>query len=310
VEIAPDNTDYGMAGDTLQYVHTVTNTGSASAAFAVTGVSSLLWMPNVQPASLALAAGETGLVTVTVTIPAGTRPGARDVTTITVTAQDDASITASATDTTIVPGVFLPLIIKAPAVIVPPTPTPSPTATPPSCTTPTGKDLVVTEIRVVPAVPTAGVPAVVYVTIRNQGNVSVAPSNNFYADFYVDRVPAIYGHGDIAWGVQGEWMGAGQSYTFSGNFTFSGGSHQLYAQVDTDNSVDECPFENNNVRGPQSLTVSGTANVAEQENQAQQNEGPRHTPTPANNNANVTPMITERPLSTPTPTITVTPLAP
>ena len=315
VEITPDYTDYGVAGDTMQYVHTVINTGSGSATFDVSWVSSLRWLPTVIPSSLTLGAGETGLVTVTVIIPPGTNVGERDVTTITVTAQNDASITDSATDTTIIPGVFLPIIVKAPTIVVPPTPTPgptptnTPTATPPSCTIPTGKDLVVTEIRVVPAVPTAGVPAVVYVTIHNQGSVSVAPSNNFYADFYVDRVPAIYLHGDIEWGAQGEWMGAGQSYTLSGNYTFSGGSHQLYAQVDTDNWVDECPFDNNNVRGPQSLPVSGAANVGGQENPAQKNEGPRNTPTPVNN-ADVEPVITERPLSTPTPTITVTPVAP
>jgi hypothetical protein len=167
----------------------------------------------------------------------------------------------------------------------------------------------VTEIRVVPAVPTAGSPAVVYVTIHNQGNVNVSPSNNFYVDFYVDRVPARYLIGNIEWGVQGEWLGAGQSYTLSTPYTFNGGSHQLYAQVDTDNTVDECPFENNNVSGPQLLTVSGAANIGGQENPAQQNVGPRHTPTPANN-VDMVPVITERPLATPTPTITVTPMTP
>jgi hypothetical protein len=181
VQIEPDYTDYGVGGETIQYVHTVTNSGSAAAMFTVDAVSSQRWAPDVNPLSLNLAAGETGLVTVTVTIPTGVNVGATDVTTVTVTSQADPAVTDFAVDTTIVPGVFLPLILKAPPVVVPPTPTPgptptnTPTATPPSCTTPTGKDLIVTQIRVEPAVPTAGVPAMVYVTIHNRGTVSVDP---------------------------------------------------------------------------------------------------------------------------------------
>jgi uncharacterized membrane protein len=324
VQIEPDYTDYGVGGETIQYVHTVTNSGSAAATFTVDAVSSQRWAPDVNPLSLNLAAGETGLVTVTVTIPTGVNVGATDVTTVTVTSQADPAVTDFAVDTTIVPGVFLPLIVKAPPIVTPPTPTPgptptnTPTATPPSCTTPTGKDLIVTQIRVEPAIPTAGVPAMVYVTIHNRGTVSVDPSNNFYADFYVNRVPARYLIGDIEWPVQGEWMGTGQSYTLSRSYIFSGGSHQLWAQVDTDNSVDECPFENNNTLSV-SLTVGGAANAVDAgEQPAQPAEGPRATPTPETNavvpGGNVEIRGTERPLATATPsatpTLTVTPPPP
>ncbi len=305
VQIGPDHTDYGVGGESIQYVHIVTNTGETAATFNLEAVSSLRWLPDVTPLTLNLAAGDSGLVTVTVMIPAGANVGTRDVTTVTVTAQTDATITDSALDTTIVPGVFLPVVMKAPAGGGTPTPTPIPTVTytpsptPPACTTPTGKDLVVTQIRVEPAAPVAGQTAVVFVTIRNQGPVSVDPSNNFYADFYVDRVPARYLIGDIEWPVQGEWMGAGQSYTLSRSFIFRSGAHQLWAQVDTDDTVDECPFEGNNVRGPIPLTVIGAVDGSDgnQPLPLLPNEGPRSTPTPIRE---------ERPLSTPTPTPTST----
>ena len=55
-------------------------------------------------------------------------------------------------------------------------------------------------------------------------------------------------------------MTAGTSRTFSGSYTFTAGTHQLYAQVDTDRSVNECPNENNNVLGPISLVVNSLGN--------------------------------------------------
>lgn len=94
-------------------------------------------------------------------------------------------------------------------------------------------------------------------------------------------------------------MGAGQSYTLSRSFIFRSGAHQLWAQVDTDDTVDECPFEGNNVRGPIPLTVIGAVDGSDgnQPLPLLPNEGPRSTPTPIRE---------ERPLSTPTPTPTST----
>lgn len=328
VVIEPDQTKYGVGGDEILYVHTVTNTGSAEAIFHVgIGSSSSGWAFDVAPFRLTLGSNETAQVTLTVSIPPATHIGARDVTIVTVTSATDLAITDSVVDTTIVPGVFLPMVMKASGDVVTPTPTPSPTTTvtttpsptttvtitPPPCTTPTGIDLIVTEIRVEPATPTAGVPAMVYVTIRNVGTVNVAPTNNFYLDFYVDQEPARYLMGAIEWGVQGELMGAGQSATFSGNFTFGGGQHQLWAQVDTDDTVDECPDDYNNVMGPLTLTVSGTSSMVGEENSAQPsqpNDGPRPTPEDLLE-AEVEPVITERPLSTPPPpSIDTTPTPP
>lgn len=129
--------------------------------------------------------------------------------------------------------------------------TPTPTATP--CAS-TNVDLIVTGISIQPSPPVSGQPVTVFVTIRNQGSVNVTFGNNFYLDFYVDNVPAPLLVGALTWGVQGSDMTAGASKTYSASYTFtSQGSHQLWAQVDTDNTVNECPHEDNNIFGP--LTV-------------------------------------------------------
>ncbi|MDT8307646.1 MAG: CARDB domain-containing protein, partial [Anaerolineae bacterium] len=139
-----------------------------------------------------------------------------------------------------------------------PTPTPTPTPSPVPCT-PTGIDLVVTSISVRPNNPRAGEEAIVSVTIKNQGSSGVRAGNNFYVDFYVDRLPARLLQGDLYWGVQGAWLPAGASHTLSATFVFDPGSHNLYAMVDTDNSVDECPHEGNNSYGPAGLSVAASA---------------------------------------------------
>jgi hypothetical protein len=133
-----------------------------------------------------------------------------------------------------------------------------------------------------------GEEAIVSVTIRNQGTSDVRIGNNFYVDFYVDRLPAYLLPGDLYWGVQGAWMEAGASRTFSAAYAFSAGSHNLYAMVDTDNSVDECPQEGNNSYGPVALRVSASAlSPGEPAGTAEPIAAPtmlapRGTPTPAN----------------------------
>jgi hypothetical protein len=102
----------------------------------------------------------------------------------------------------------------------------------------------------------AGQPATVQVTIRNQGQTDVPFGNNFYVDFYVDRVPTLNLPGDLQWGVQGGDMEAGTLKTFSGQVTFAGGAHGVYAQVDTDGFVSEAN-ENNNIYGCVSVNTSG-----------------------------------------------------
>ncbi len=267
VSITPNNTGAGLPGEVLVYQHTVTNLGNITETFTVEANSNQGWVVGVAPTSLSLDPGEQAVVTATVTIPVAAVPNTVDVTTITVSATTaGANVSASATDTTTVSEsqpedntLYLPVVLK-PCI-------------------PTGVDLVVTNITITPNPPDAGQQATVSVTIRNQGTVDMDPTNNFYLDFYVDREPASYLWGDIQWGVQARPLIAGASVTYSGSFTFSGGVHQLWAQVDTDQTVDECPFENNNILGPISITVRGQAD--ENNNTSIEfRSAPRSTPTP------------------------------
>ncbi len=174
---------------------------------------------------------------------------------------------------------------STPTGTLPPTPTATatgtatPTATATPCGAASGIDLVVTAITVNPNPPAGGQAATVFVTIKNQGSTDVPLGNNFYLDFYVDRVPAPLLIGDLSWGVQGADLSAGASVTFSGSYVFSSGSHQLYAQVDTDSTVNECPAEGNNTFGPVNLNATGLFN---EDNPARPpaTDEPRQTPTP------------------------------
>ncbi|MBK8988126.1 MAG: right-handed parallel beta-helix repeat-containing protein [Chloroflexi bacterium] len=297
VTIVPNHVGYGGPGASFAYVHTVSNNGDSADSYSLSLASSQSWGQAVSPATLALAAGASGQVTVTVSISAGAVPGARDVTLVTVQSQSDVSASATATDTTSYPAIYLPVIFKSPAVTPPPPPTftPTPSPTPRVCGDPTGVDLVVTGIQVVPGTPGSGQAATVYVTIRNQGTVGVAYGNNFFLDFYVDRQPAPNQRGEIEWGVQGILMSAGHSETFSAPFTFSGGTHQLWAQVDSDDTVNECPFETNNRLGPVPLMVTGASGGEQPQVEPPVSDEPRYTPTPA-------PIMT--PPATPTPAAT------
>lgn len=288
--LTPDNNGSSTPGGTVVYSHILTNTGDGPDVFNLTVSSSQGWPGvSVAPVSVSLAAGQTGSVTVSVTVPTGAISGTVDRTVVTATSVASPSLFASAVDRTTVRDferVYLPLVMKNFQAVTPPTPTPTPTptGTPPTPTpTPTpgprsGPDLVVTAITVVPASPQAGQPATVFVTVKNQGDRPVTFGNNFYVDFYVDRVPEPLLLGDLAWGVQGSDFGVGQSQTYSATYTFGGGPHDLYAQADTDNTVAEGD-ETNNVFGPQSISVTGAAAAGEEP--APPESGPRSTPTPA-----------------------------
>lgn len=312
VVLSPDNAETVTAGATVRYIHTIENRGSTTDDFVITAVSSEGWAVTITPDNPRLTAGASTGVLVAIDVPAGAAGGTIDTTTVTATSLTDSSVNDSATNISTVDGgtvepdpptIYLPLIYNGestppPGTTPTPVPTATPTSTPPPTCSPTGVDLVVTQIRVEPATPQAGVPATVFVTILNQGSVDVTFGNNFFLDFYVDRVPGAVIAGDLAWGVQGSVMDAGASQTFSAPYTFSGGFHQLYAQVDTDNTVDECPREDNNVLGPVSLTVSGTS--ANDAPISAPNEGPRATPTPNGVGTAVPPQLTPIPTATPT----------
>jgi hypothetical protein len=147
---------------------------------------------------------------------------------------------------------------------------------------PDGPDLVITGITVQTPI-TAGEPATVQVTVENQGNQPVPFGNNFYVDLYVDRQPGWLLIGDVEWGVQGTWFGVGDAVVLTTPYTFTSGTHQLYAQADTDDSVTE-RIETNNVYGPLVIEVEGTSPDEE-----------LVTPTP--------PPVMDRPRPTPTPVL-------
>jgi hypothetical protein len=253
-------------------------------------------------------------------IPGTAVPGTQDITTVTITSLTDNSVSDQALNRTTVlgaaPTVYLPIIVKPSGTQPLPTPTPTPPNIPPTLTptpttippcTATGVDLIVTQIEVVPNPPVAGAAATIFVTIRNQGSRDVTYGNNFYVDFYVDRVPQPLLIGDLYAGIQGADLEAGATQTYMMNqpadfYIFTSGSHQLYAQVDTDNTVNECPHEDNNTLGP--VTIAATGFSQDNENGATDerlnSSGSRGTPTPES-------LIQER-AATPTATPTLTPV--
>jgi subtilase family serine protease len=214
----------------------------------ITAVSSQNWPIALSQSTLTLNAGQSQSLTIDVTVPAGAVAGTIDATTITAASTNDAAATDTAVDRTTVHEA-------------------------------TGIDLIVTDIQVSPATPAAGEEATVSVTIKNQGDVDVPFGNNFYLDFYVDREPLPFLIGDIQWGVQGVLLEAGASVTYDATYTFSGGAHELWAQVDTDDTVAEYPYDNNNIFGPEPLTVNGQQQPSEPASPFIY--GPRSTPTPA-----------------------------
>ena len=318
VVIAPDLNGLGDPGETIEYQHTITNTGNVTEQFTINAIPNVAWGVIHFPSNITLGAGQAATITVRVSIPPTANGG--DFARTSVSAFSVAGTSGGATNTTTVrlqeQYVYLPVVLNNYSAPVNPTPTPTPTATPTTVPcSPTNVDLVVTNIQVQPANPTSGQAATVFVTIRNQGSVDVTYGNNFFVDFYVNRIPGYAVSGDLSWGVQGSAMTSGASQTFSAPFTFTGGTQQLYAQVDTDNTVDECPNENNNILGPISLTVSGAR--AEEGNDLQSapeiKTEPRNTPTPYApvegdaEEAEVEVVVTETAVPTYTPTVTRTP---
>jgi uncharacterized repeat protein (TIGR01451 family) len=118
------------------------------------------------------------------------------------------------------------------------------------------------------------------VTVQNQGPLPVEYGNNFYVDLYIDREPTALLPGDVSWGAQGEWFGIGESRVFvTETLTLDPGIHQLYAQVDTDNTVIEAN-EGNNRYGPVTVEVPGVQQLDEPERESPTPlPGPRPTPT-------------------------------
>lgn len=283
VNIEPSRIGEGSPGATVTYQHIVTNTGNTTDTFNITLLSSQGWTVTTNRPSVTLGAGDSTTINVMVEVPAGATPGTLDLTVVRAESAQDPTVFDSINDSTTVGDIIVFLPVFYTPGTTPPGPTPTPTATviPPSPTpcSPTNIDLVVTQIIVQPTNPVAGQTALVYVTVRNQGSVNVPYGNNFFLDFYVDNSPEPEEPGQLYWGLQGADFPAGTSRTYSGQYVFSSGSHQLWAQVDTDNTVNECPNEANNIYGPITLNVGGLGNPDDLI-QPTPPAGPRHTPTP------------------------------
>jgi hypothetical protein len=145
-----------------------------------------------------------------------------------------------------------------------PTPTPDgggPQGSTSSIDIPALPDLVVSKIEVQPAFPRIGEPVIIQVTIENRGLADVSlgpPPNNFHTDLYVN--PAVtpiqlYQDGEIEFPCQAWWVPAGGSWTLQAAYVFTDvRNFNLYAQVDTDDQVEESN-EYNNVTEPFSIQV-------------------------------------------------------
>jgi uncharacterized membrane protein len=104
VLLEPDNAGVIDPSQTITYNHTITNTGNVTDTFTFSGTSSRGWPITFNPPIL-LTPGQTGTVTVTVSVPANTG-GEIDVTTITATSNIDPNVFDQATDTTTVNQIF------------------------------------------------------------------------------------------------------------------------------------------------------------------------------------------------------------
>jgi uncharacterized membrane protein len=317
VTITPNNSETADPGTTVVYTHTIQNNGNVAETFRITLTSSQGWDVETTDNILTIAATQSVEIEVYVTIPRGAAANSEDITSVTVRSLSYPDVAATANNTTTAgeQKLYLPIITKPPS-DTPPTPTPTPTPSPtpiPGTPTPTPTpigcptniDLIVTGITVIPASPVGGEPATVMVSIKNQGNSDVTLGNNFYVDFYVNTVPQLYLIGDHYWGVQGSLMTAGTEITLTTAFTFTSGTFDLYAQVDTDNTVQECENEDNNILGPVPITVTGQFQ-GDPQPPARIIPGPRTTPTPDGFQF-IQPGSAIWPTPTPTPTPTLTP---
>ena len=304
------NAQDGAPGEMVTYTHTLINQGNQVDTISLEAVSDNGWTVTVDPRRATLGAGQQAPVVVTVQIPAAAAGGSTDRTTVTATSGNDSSEQATAVNTTTVVEagtlIYLPVIRQSSGGVNPP-PSPTPTATPvthiPTCIRPqygqmAGVDLVVVSAEVIPNNPTVGQSVTVRLSIRNQGETDVTFGNNFYLDAYYNNVPDPKEQGPVFWGIQGRDLGAGETRTYSAQTSFSqSGEYWIYAQVDTDEVVDESNESNNRLGGcaEHAFTVTGTSLSADG-TPTPVPDGPRPTPTSA------APVVTPTAVNTPAPT--------
>ena len=116
IDIGPTRSSSAFPGQTVVYTHRITNTGSVDFTdLRLSATSSRNWPFTLSPLSttdIPLAAQQSTLVTVTLTLPTGADPRVKfgspaDQTTVTVKSTKFVTITDSVTDTTTIGGMFI-----------------------------------------------------------------------------------------------------------------------------------------------------------------------------------------------------------
>ena len=107
VTLVPSNTGAASIGGTIDYTHTLTNSGNGTDTYSLALSSSLGWPVSViDPdtgaaiTSITLAMAQAKTLLVRVNVPAGAAAGAKDVTTLRATSTAKSTVTAAVTDTT------------------------------------------------------------------------------------------------------------------------------------------------------------------------------------------------------------------
>ncbi len=115
VTLSGDAAATGLAGETVSYVVTITNTGTTTDTFDL--AASGIWTTTLSDTSVTLASGASVTFTVDVSVPGNAADGDSDATTVTATSQGNPSVTDSATLITTAEvstppsfNIFLPLV--------------------------------------------------------------------------------------------------------------------------------------------------------------------------------------------------------
>lgn len=105
--LVPDNAATATGGETVDYTHTLTNTGNAADTYDLAATSSLGWAvaiidpaTNTEISYVTVAASATADLVVRVTVPGSPAEGATDATVLTATSLGNSSVSAGVTDTT------------------------------------------------------------------------------------------------------------------------------------------------------------------------------------------------------------------
>ena len=112
VEIGPDSIGVNLPNAYVNYTLSVVNIGNAADVYTLTANST--WTTTLSVNNIALAAGASGSVMVTVSVPSEALLGEMDTAVITATSQSDLKITESAILTTTAampPTVYLPIVV-------------------------------------------------------------------------------------------------------------------------------------------------------------------------------------------------------